>query len=393
MSEILKDISIVCKRLLTMESFYGLFSIGLNKVINTEIKTIGVSKEGINCKLTTNPDFWGSLSDKHKLGIIKHELIHIAFNHILNFQDFEDKILFNIAADLEVNQYIEKDLLPEYALSLEKYGLANENKKGTKYYYEKLKEQLNTGKNPALDALYNSMKEGNKTICSHDTWKEFEDISEGERKVIKEQIEEYTKDIVEAAKLQGNIPRELADWIERILLNVPPVIDWRSLFRRQVGGTTEVFTRKTRRKQSRRLPDYPGIKVKTKPLAAIYWDISGSVSEEEHTRFFTEINYMHKAGVNFDIYPFNTKVLKGYRYKKQSKAPSGGGGTSFTPISNHFNKRSTDYALAIILTDGYAECPPKFKKPVIWIITPEGRGIGLENIKEFPGVKIKMNKQ
>ena len=60
------------------EPFYGFLFIMLNKVWRKDVPTAGVSKNGINYQLAINEEFWNSLSDDHKTGLLKHELLHIA---------------------------------------------------------------------------------------------------------------------------------------------------------------------------------------------------------------------------------------------------------------------------------------------------------------------------
>lgn len=67
---------------------------------------------------------------------MKHELLHIAFKHLLMQESFSDKKLFNIAADAEVNQYI--DVLPKDAIDIKNIDPMLPPKAGTKYYYEYL---------------------------------------------------------------------------------------------------------------------------------------------------------------------------------------------------------------------------------------------------------------
>ena len=69
------------KELMLKEPYYGIFLIMLNKVWNKRVPTAGVSKNGINYQLIINEDFWTSLSEEHMLGLLKHELLHIAFGH------------------------------------------------------------------------------------------------------------------------------------------------------------------------------------------------------------------------------------------------------------------------------------------------------------------------
>ena len=101
------------KELMLREPFYGFLLIMLNKIWdNKAVPTAGVSKNGINYQLAINEDFWKSLSDKHRQGILKHELLHIGFFHLTNYHNYSDRKLANVAMDMEINQYIEKGYLP-----------------------------------------------------------------------------------------------------------------------------------------------------------------------------------------------------------------------------------------------------------------------------------------
>ena len=62
------------KTLILREPFYGLFLVGLNKVFRDDIPTAGVSKNGIGVQLSINTEFFNSLNDKQRMGVLKHEL-------------------------------------------------------------------------------------------------------------------------------------------------------------------------------------------------------------------------------------------------------------------------------------------------------------------------------
>ena len=113
------------KSLIFEEPFYGLFLIGINKQYSDKIPTAGVSKHGIGMQLTINPDFYLNLSEDHRYGLVKHELLHIAFGHLVMRDLYSNHKLFNIAADLEINQYILESKLPEGGLLLSSFPELN----------------------------------------------------------------------------------------------------------------------------------------------------------------------------------------------------------------------------------------------------------------------------
>jgi len=87
------------KDLMLKEPYYGFFLIMLNKFWSNRIATAGVGKNGINYQLIINSEFWENLTDDQRLGVLKHELLHIAFGHLSTAFKFSDKKLANIAMD------------------------------------------------------------------------------------------------------------------------------------------------------------------------------------------------------------------------------------------------------------------------------------------------------
>jgi len=69
-----QSLSKIAKELMLKEPYYGFFLIMLNKLWGKMVPTAGVSKNGINYQLAINPEFWESLSDEHRIGLLKHEL-------------------------------------------------------------------------------------------------------------------------------------------------------------------------------------------------------------------------------------------------------------------------------------------------------------------------------
>tara|TARA_R110000868_G_C10472099_1_gene728422 strand:- start:44 stop:523 length:480 start_codon:yes stop_codon:yes gene_type:complete len=115
------SLSKTAKALMLLEPYYGFFLIMLNKTWRQDLPTAGVSKNGINYQLAINEEFWTSLSEEHQLGLLKHELLHIAFGHLTSFGSFTDKKLANVAMDMEINQYIDTDWLPKGGIMIEDY--------------------------------------------------------------------------------------------------------------------------------------------------------------------------------------------------------------------------------------------------------------------------------
>ena len=236
------------KTLILSEPFYGLFLVGLNKVIRKDIPTAGVSKNGIGIQLSINPDFFINLSDKHQIGLIKHELLHVSFGHMIMRDLYSDHKLFNIAADLEINQYIDESYLPEGGLMLDTFPDLNlPTKAGTKEYYRLLEQAQEDGNCSALNDIMNQM-DGDSQY-DHKTWDEFDDLSEADKKLVQKQVEHQLKETAEQTeKRQGSLPGELAGLIERLRYIKPASFDWKGYLKRFIGNSTITYTKKLKRK-------------------------------------------------------------------------------------------------------------------------------------------------
>ena len=151
-----KTLSKATKTLMLKEPFYGLFLVSLNKEWDDRVPTAGVCKHNIGYKLKVNTEFWNSLSQEHQLGLLKHELLHIVFFHVNIQEEFADKKLANIAMDIEINQYIDSDILPEGALLPSTFPELNlPFKAGCREYYKLLQDEVEGGcqNSPGLDQM------------------------------------------------------------------------------------------------------------------------------------------------------------------------------------------------------------------------------------------------
>ncbi len=386
MINIQDGVSRTTKTLILDEPFYGLFLIGINKQYSDRIPTAGVSKHGIGMQLTINPDFFTNLSEPHRVGLIKHELLHIAFGHLLLRDLYSDPKLFNIAADLEINQYIDINLLPEGGLLLTSFPELNlPIKAGTKVYYELLEQAKEDGTSPSLDSLMDEM-DGQSEYC-HSTWKEFDDLPESDKKLIQKQIEHQLKEAAEQTqKKQGYIPGELSELIKNLFHIEPAKFDWKSYLRRFVGNSSIVYTKKLRRKYNKRYAENPGLKIKFKNHILVGIDTSGSVNTEELKEFFNELCHMSKTGHKISVAQCDSSLRTVEEFNpKKDWSIHGRGGTSFQPVIDHYNQKGS-YTALVYLTDGEAYAPSDCPKNTLWVLS----SISTMN-NELPGKIIKLN--
>ncbi len=370
-----QSLSKISKELMLREPYYGFFLIMLNKMWRKDLPTAGVSKNGINYQLAINEEFWTSLSEKHQMGLLKHELLHIAFGHLVSFGSFRNKKLANVAMDMEINQYIDPDYLPDGGIDINNYEDLNLDKKaGCRYYYDKLqqlkdeKDKNGTCGNEEMDKLLDNVDSGD--VPDHSTWEEFDDLSEAEKKLIEKQLQKVLSDAKEQTiKKRGNVPGEIEGVIiiEEI---VKPKFDWRSYVRRFSGTSTKVFTKKIRRKENRRYDENPGLKIKMKQHMLLAIDTSGSVSDTELTEFMNEIHHIYKAGVDITIVQCDTSINSIEEYKgKNELNVKGRGGTEFDPVLDYYNANQKKYTSLVYFTDGECYTSVKPKGRVLWVLS------------------------
>ena len=465
------EIETAFKRLLVKNPFYGLFCLSLPKVVTTRHPTLCVTKQGISCQLNINPDFWAQHTDDEQIALLQHELGHICLQHMFLSDSFADAKLFNIAADAEVNSYIEN--LPDNGVTPEwigqKIGKQLEKGLGTKTYYEAIQDFINqqqqqahaqNPQNPCnggqggnsqndqenqqqspqsssspSDAGFTNSHQNSKpenkqqppsspqqpqqsqgqtqvqpwreekeddsgtqspsqypdefedeldSFDDHSTWREFRDIPEATQQLMQNNINTVLKNTAEQVeKMRGTIPGEFQELINKLREKKPEVFNWKTYFRRLLGSIYDVNIKSTRRKESKRFEDAAGIQHKKKVSILVAVDTSGSVSQRELQEFFSEIDYVYKAGARVTILQCDTQINAVEDYDgKNLPTIKGRGGTDFNPPVDYYVEHKKEYASLIYFTDGEAPLPNKHPQGMVWVISSLGCH------QDFPGKVI-----
>jgi predicted metal-dependent peptidase len=387
-------LSKICKELLFKEPFYGLYLIMLDKVFSKSIPTACVSTKKLSYQLTINPDFWGGLPDEKKLGLLKHELLHCVFFHLVTAKDFTNKEIFNIAADIEINQYIDPKWLPEGGCTIDSFPELNlPYKAGTKKYYDLLLDAKNSGASETLNNLLDAMSQNLPKSAdglnnpNHDLWGESDDMSEVEQTLLKAQTQHVIQDIAESLKSRGTIPSEIEELLKGLATVEPPKFDWKGYLRRFIGNSKKTYTKKLKRKVNKRFDENPGLKIKMKQHILVAVDTSASVSTNELKEFFQEINHIHRTGVQITVIQADAAISDIRPYKANIEfSIHGRGGTSFDPVVDYYNNNYNKYTSLIYFTDGDAPSPEKPRNKMLWVLSSKSK---MNN--SLPGYVIKLN--
>lgn len=398
-----QNLTKICKDLMLEQPFYGLLLLNLNKQWTSSVPTAGVGLDGINYKLYINPDFWITLTEDQKKGLLQHELMHIAFFHITDFKHLKDNELSNQAHDIEINQKIPDQYLPPDGCTLDKYEdmglLPNE---GSNIYYDKLckEKEKGPGQSPGqklMQAIQDAINDGsgqvqgqgsnNMTLPKHD-WGDFKDLSEAEEKLVNKQLEVMLSQVVEqVTKSRGTVPHEVLQRLEKLKNIEPPKFNWKAYLRRYIGSSSKNTIRKTKRKQSKRFEDDFGIRVQENSTILIAIDSSASVSDKEINEFMHEIHHMYKCGHDFTLVFADTRMQEPFKYRPNTPIEiKQRGGTDFNPVINYYLKFKKKYTTLIYLTDGEARAPDAPVKNILWVLSTR-----CQDTDHLPGKTIKLN--
>lgn len=135
------DFEKACMMFTMEEPFYGILLTSMERIESKKVDTIGVTRSGGVFKLYYNPDFINRFQTDTVIALLKHEMLHIAFNHFTLWEDHAlakvNPNLRNIAEDLEVNCYLDRNVLRDAGgVWTEDFGWKKEE--GARQYFKDL---------------------------------------------------------------------------------------------------------------------------------------------------------------------------------------------------------------------------------------------------------------
>lgn len=379
------------KKMMIEDPYYGFLLTTVEREYSDKVPTLAVCfDERMNSRLLVNREFFDKFNETEKLAMLKHELLHLAFKHPIMKDSFPDDTLFNIAADLEVNGYING--LPPFVLHAQDYGFAT--RQGTSYYYSKLANPDNssggnegpnkkgdsgdagsssgTGDGQQQEQNSSRIPQDKDILDDHSVWK---DTAEIDKELASELINNKLLTAAESIKGRGNVPGELKSIIEDLQKPLKRVFDWKKMLRRFIGNSYDERKKPSRRKESRRFAGSCGSKHMKRSCILVGIDTSGSVSDKELHEFVSELTYMYKANTDIYVLECDAAIHRQYWFKPGCiKGVTGRGGTSFDPVVDYYKEHYKQFDTLIYLTDG--EAPYKHlripQNNMLWIISSQG---------------------
>lgn len=338
--------------LMFYQPWFGQLANYLNFKIDNDINTMAVD---INGNIFFNEEFVNSLSQEELAGVICHEILHLAFQHLSRMGNRNPKI-WNIAGDLKVNDEIifnqSKFKLPKMALvaqgntiEIGKAKIVNIDTKSSEQIYEEIINKNNSEdlKDIGMDTFVIANNNSDKA---------------------KEKAGEWVQRVAvanETFKDKGCIPAGILKELKKL---DTPELKWHQIITQRLKL---ISSGKTWKKPSKRmLPWYFPSKQKVKGLSCVVCiDSSGSMGEKELQKALTELwglSQQFKA-IKFWITCCDTELSEPFIITTSTKKDllniklKGGGGTSFVPVFDWIKKENINPDCLIYFTDLYGDFP------------------------------------
>lgn len=404
------------------------------RVLTRAIPTACVGYRNGEIVFAANPDFLAQLEKKQRFMVYCHEIEHIVRSHISVIEDHPEKAdVFNIVMDSLINEALldynniwqDKDI-PRWKVT-DQYG-QDTGKEATLITFDGLKQDIEMAKSFGAAAQKDLPASLTRHKFYHDYtaegmlpyiprnpegegsgYEEFEEIMRqlyGENgeffddgSVPDELKETLVSDMItEAEKSRGLTPGHLTSYIEKIKDKTNR--DWRMMIR-GLGRSQKIKSSFSWVKYNRKKPGIcPGRYFKAGPRVLVMADTSGSISDGELIGFIKEINglvercQIDMAWVDAGFDPKNKeqfvrdiKTLK--KFQMSAENPYGRGGTVFADFYAYALDNYGYYQHLLMLTDGYADSPPKRLVPgqQLMLMTPDHSGAFVEDA-QAAGFKV-----
>jgi len=359
-----------------------------------------------------------------------HEVWHWLREHEARAQELRaEPTLWNLAADLEINDYIPKGLqMPDFGAGIRsatpaQYGLPEGHL--AEWYYRQLQQQQQQQnqqpqaqgnqqqRNQQPQAQGNQQQQSNQQgqqpgdqagseapdgDVTGSVWdegsgvhgqprpwelppesQETHTLSDFDRQCLKEEVAKRI--LEEARKTRGTLPAHLVRWAEETL---KPRVNWREQLKRVLrGAINDGFGQRldySFRRPNRRAAIYepfilPALQGEYRPRIAVVVDTSGSIGNRELNQAMAEVRaVLEQVRTEITLIPCDARTYDAVKVRTQrdwqvaTRHLRGGGGTDMCVGIEEAKRLKPPPDAILVLTDGYTpfpEQPPKPNEPLV----------------------------
>lgn len=378
-SDVFRSVGDAVSALLFRHPFYAHILLAMRRVVTEDIDTAAVSIRGGSVWLAVNPVFWLTTlhSDRHRQGVLLHEVLHVVLSHLTRLRDFPDLERFNIAADLAVNSLIPPDDLPSSALTVETPGLLAKR--------DRMREQT-------VDWYYPRLLEDAPQVAKVDV--QLRGVgAEGWTT----DMSDCTADLISGLVLQAaasvgqmelsRLPKVVRSAIQGMDMNRKPTVDWRRALCVYAGRSRRTRLQATQKRVSKRYGRVPGVRVCARSQVAVIVDTSGSIGDDQLQMFTEELTHIVRTKVEVILVSADDAVNSVEPYRGGVLNVSGRGGTDFDPAIQWANSNAHRIDGVVYFTDaeGPRTLPSRYR--ILWVVH-SNRLIGKRPECAFPGDSV-----
>ena len=335
-------------------------------IISTDIETAGVRFANTKYILMINPEFFDPLPLTIRLGILKHEMLHILYNHTSRQEDRQQK-QFNIAADCAINQQIDRSHITDGAIYpdiLEKelkergHNINFPLDLNAEQYYDLLpidpdgeggEGEPCAGEGEGDSNFYDGLWKDNP-LDNHESWNDSEGDEDLKRELTKRMIEKGIE------KSRGNTPYNISELLD--IWSRKPQVSWKKVLQ-NIASNKKAKKVSTIMKKSRRFPKRPEIRGHKKDRdfnIVVVLDVSGSMSNDEIITGLNEIKAVaNLTSSKVKIIQVDTEVKEVEDFEPRKFKRSGAGGTEMAPAWQYIKEKKIPMDCAILISDMYIE--------------------------------------
>lgn len=348
--------------LLLNSPFFGNIATRL-KLVNADEWCPTAATDGLT--LYYNSRFIMKLRPKEVTFLVGHEVLHVVYGH-MDRRGNRDPMLHNIAADYAVNADLKKHKVGEFVTSVPcLYDPKYEGWSSEEIYEDLEKNAQKINLQSLIDKLLDQHLDNDGEGDGEDDGEDDGNPKKGPAKLSKEEKEQMKRDIrdaiLNAASMSaGDLPAGVSRLVKAI---TEPVMDWRELIQTTLTSAFKSdysWTRPSRRAWHMDAV-MPGMTPGEEIDVDIYFDLSGSISEQQAKEFLSEVIGMMDMfdGYRIRVACFDTQVYNVEEYTSENLdnaddyEMAGGGGTDFTCIFEDLKEAGRTPNKLIVFTDGY----------------------------------------